>query len=201
MGAHRSKPTRPPARAPRANAPVRLLFVCLGNICRSPTAEGVMRALVAREGLAGAIELDSAGTGAWHVGEPPDARAAQAARERGVRLEGAARQARAQDFERFDLLLAMDAQNLRDLRRLARDESERAKVRLLREFDPAADDREPTRDLDVPDPYYGAGGGFAEVFELVSAACEGLLAELRDGLVGGPRDALPPRPAAPARAS
>jgi len=197
VGADRSAPTRPPARAPGANAPVRLLFVCLGNICRSPTAEGVMRALALREGLDGALALDSAGTGSWHVGEPPDERARAAAAARGVPLEGAARQVRAEDFERFDLLLAMDRENLRELQRLAGGAQQRAKVRLLREFDPAAAD---AGELDVPDPYYGAGGGFAEVFELVSAACEGLLAELREDLVGGPREALPPRPAPPARA-
>jgi len=115
---------------------LRLLFVCLGNICRSPTAEGVMRSLVEREGLAGQIELDSAGTGAWHMGSSPDGRARGAARGRGIELEGRARRVEPEDFERFDLLLAMDKENARELRALARDQSERAKVRLLREFDP-----------------------------------------------------------------
>jgi protein-tyrosine phosphatase len=153
----------------------RLLFVCLGNICRSPTAEGVMRMLVERDGLAERIELESAGTGAWHVGNPPDARAAAAARARGVTLEGRARQVRLEDFEDFDLLLAMDRENLEELRRLAAGDEQRTKVRLLREFDPAGEDG----DLDVPDPYYGAAGGFDEVFELVQAACEGLLEHVR----------------------
>jgi protein-tyrosine phosphatase len=153
----------------------RLLFVCLGNICRSPTAEGVMRALVEREGLAERIELESAGTGAWHVGNPPDARATAAARARGVTLEGRARQVRLEDFEDFDLLLAMDRENLEELRRLAPGDEQREKVRLLREFDPAG----AAGDLDVPDPYYGAAGGFDEVFELVQAACEGLLEHVR----------------------
>jgi protein-tyrosine phosphatase len=157
---------------------VRLLFVCLGNICRSPTAEGVMRALVAREGLEEQIELDSAGTGSWHVGSPPDARAAATAQAHGVLLEGRARQLRRSDFEDFGLLLAMDSANMRELRQLAQDSTERAKVRLLREFDPASAE---TGDLDVPDPYYGGEGGFERVFELVEAACEGLLEQIGAG--------------------
>jgi protein-tyrosine phosphatase len=167
---------------------VRVLFVCLGNICRSPTAEGVMRELVGGEGLEGAIVVESAGTGAWHVGSPPDARAAEAARARGVALAGTARQVRAQDFEDFDYLVAMDGENLRALRSLAQGEQERSKVRLLREFDPAnappsgaqAGGAEGAGDLDVPDPYYGGADGFDEVFELVRAACAGLLEQLRD---------------------
>jgi protein-tyrosine phosphatase len=162
---------------------VRLLFVCLGNICRSPTAEGVMRSLVEREGLADAIEIDSAGTGAWHGGSPPDARASDAARARGVTLEGRARQVRVDDFNYFDLLIGMDASNVSELARLAPGADERAKVRLLREFDPASAE---ASDLDVPDPYYGAAGGFEEVFELVRAACEGLLADVREGLSAQP---------------
>jgi protein-tyrosine phosphatase len=167
---------------------VRLLFVCLGNICRSPTAEGVMRSLVEGEGLQDAFELDSAGTGAWHVGSPPDGRASAAARARGVVLDGRARQVRLEDFDDFDVLLAMDGENMRELRQLAPGEEERAKVRLLREFDPASAG---VRELDVPDPYYGAAGGFEEVFELVQAACEGLLEQLRDES-GGVRGATPP---------
>jgi protein-tyrosine phosphatase len=160
---------------------VRLLFVCLGNICRSPTAEGVMRALVVRAGLRESIELDSAGTGAWHVGSPPDARASAAARKRGIELDGAARQVRVEDFSDFHLVLAMDSSNMRDLRRLAPGEQERERVRLLREFDPASTDQDPTHPLDVPDPYYGAGDGFEEVLDLVQAACEGLLAQIATG--------------------
>lgn len=156
---------------------MRLLFVCLGNICRSPTAEGVMRELVRRERLAEQIEIDSAGTGSWHVGDPPDARASAAAAARGIALEGAGRQVKRADFEEFDLILAMDRSNLHSLRGLAPDERARAKVRLLREFDPASAG---ASDLDVPDPYYGGRGGFEEVLDLVHAACEGLLAEIRD---------------------
>jgi protein-tyrosine phosphatase len=161
--------------------PLRLLFVCLGNICRSPTAEGVMRALVVREGLRERFELESAGTGAWHVGSPPDRRAAGAARARGIELTGSARQVRVDDFQYFDLLLAMDGQNARDLHALAPDPEAREKVRMLREFDPGVGVRVKAGDLDVPDPYYGASGGFEEVLDLVQAACEGLLAQVRAG--------------------
>ncbi len=157
---------------------MRLLFVCLGNICRSPTAEGVMRQLVREAGLEDSIELDSAGTGGWHVGSPPDARALAAARARGIMLDGSARQVCRDDFDDFDLVLAMDRSNLRELRQLARGEEGRARIRLLREFDPAS---APDEDDEVPDPYYGAPGGFEEVLDLVQAACRGLLAQIHAG--------------------
>ncbi len=159
--------------------PTRLLFVCLGNICRSPTAEGVMRDLVAKQGLEREIELDSAGTGAWHVGSAPDKRAGAAAALRGIALEGSARLLTRADFDEFDLLLAMDGANLGELRRLAPDEAGRAKVRLLREFDRASAGSD---DLDVQDPYYGGEDGFELVLELVQAACAGLLSDIRGGL-------------------
>jgi protein-tyrosine phosphatase len=155
---------------------MRILFVCMGNICRSPTAEGVMRRLLRDAGLEAAIEIDSAGTGGWHAGEPPDARAAEAAGRRGVALGGAARQVTAGDFDAFDLLVAMDRENLRELLAIAPDEAAAEKVRLLREFDPASAD---AGDLDVPDPYYGGERGFERVLDLVEAACRGLLDELR----------------------
>jgi protein-tyrosine phosphatase len=162
---------------------LRLLFVCLGNICRSPTAEGVMRSLVEQAGLQGTIEVDSAGTGAWHVGEPPDERARAAARGRGVTLTGRARQVRDEDFDFFDFVVAMDASNLRDLRRMAPGSEAREKVKLLREFDPASAGEV---DLDVPDPYHGGHRGFEDVFDLVQAACAGLLEQLKaDGGLGG----------------
>jgi protein-tyrosine phosphatase len=157
---------------------VQLLFVCLGNICRSPTAEGVMRELVLRAGLAQQIEVDSAGTGNWHIGSAPDERASATALARGVPLEGRARQVTLEDYERFDLVLGMDGSNVADLRRLAPDERGRERVRLLREFDPASAG---SADLDVPDPYYGGAGGFDEVFDLVRAACAGLLAQITTG--------------------
>jgi protein-tyrosine phosphatase len=154
---------------------VRVLFVCLGNICRSPTAEGVMRRLVREAGLQDEIEIDSAGTGGWHVGAPPDARATEAARRRGTELSGAARRIDPADFERFDLILAMDEENLRELRRLAPPQAGE-RVRKLREFDPASAG---AGDLDVPDPYYGGSDGFETVLDMVEAACRGLLDELR----------------------
>lgn len=154
--------------------PVRVAMVCLGNICRSPTAEGVMRWLLAERGLDAQVLLDSAGTGGWHVGERPDARATAAARARGVSLTGAARQVRAQDFDDFDLILAMDRANERDLRGLAPDAESAAKVRLLREFDTGAES------LEVPDPYYGGPEGFERVIDLVHAACLGVLDSLQD---------------------
>ncbi|HEX8083673.1 MAG TPA: low molecular weight protein-tyrosine-phosphatase [Solirubrobacteraceae bacterium] len=146
---------------------MRLLFVCLGNICRSPTAEGVMRALIRERGLEDRIEVDSAGTGGWHVGAPPDARATEAARRRGIVLEGAARRFSVEDFDRFDVILAMDSENLRDLRALAPDDEARAKVRLLR-----------GPGLDVPDPYYGGADGFENVLDHVEEACRRLLDEI-----------------------
>ena len=154
----------------------RVLFVCMGNICRSPTAEGVMRRLLREEGLEGAVEVDSAGTGDWHVGHPPDRRATAAAQARGIVLEGAARQVTAADFDDYDLLLVADGENHAELLRRAPDDEARAKVRYFREFDPESKAR---GDLEVPDPYYGAERGFDEVLDLVDAASRGLLAELR----------------------
>jgi len=154
---------------------IRLLFVCMGNICRSPTAEGVMRGLLSEEGLEDVVEVDSAGTGDWHVGDPPDRRATAAARARGIVLDGAARQVARRDFADFDLILAADRRNLRDLRAVLPADA-RAKVHLLREFDPASAG---APDLDVPDPYYGGGDGFEHVLDLVEAACRGLLEDLR----------------------
>jgi protein-tyrosine phosphatase len=144
---------------------VRILFVCMGNICRSPTAEGVMRHLLGERGLDGEIELDSAGTGGWHAGSPPDARATETARARGITLQGAARQVTPSDFEDFDVLVAMDRDNLADLRAMAPPGTEH-KVRLL------LDGR------DVPDPYYGGPRGFEEVLDLVEDGCERLLDDL-----------------------
>ena len=153
--------------------PVRVCFVCLGNICRSPTAAGVMRHQVRAAGLDEMIHVDSAGTAAYHVGELPDDRARAEARRRGVDIDDAAWQFRAHHFDEFDLVLAMDDENVRNLHRLSTDPDHQAKVRLLRSYDPEAPPGAP-----VPDPYYGSGDGFAEVFDLVDAACRGLLAAL-----------------------
>ncbi|HWH12961.1 MAG TPA: low molecular weight protein-tyrosine-phosphatase [Solirubrobacteraceae bacterium] len=155
---------------------MRVLFVCLGNICRSPTAEGVMRKLVSDAGLDDRIEIDSAGTGSWHVGAKPDPRAAAAALKVGFELGGRARQVTAEDFERFDMILAMDRFNASELLGMAPGGAGAEKVRLLREFDPASSSE---WNLDVPDPYEGGEKGFRHALELIEAACRGLIEDLR----------------------
>ena len=155
-----------------SQAPTRVLFVCLGNICRSPLAEGVFQHLVRERGLALHYHVDSAGTGAWHVGDSPDARSIAVASRNGVTLSSRARQVALTDFEGFDYVIAMDRQNLLDLRALARGSAGPAKLHLLREFDPEPGDRQ------VPDPYYDGDEGFDRVYAMVRRACEGLLAAL-----------------------
>lgn len=151
----------------------RVLFVCLGNICRSPTAEAVFRGILAREAPALAVEADSAGTHAYHAGSPPDPRAIAAAARRGFDLTGLrARVVEAGDFERFDLVLAMDEQNYRELRRRA-PATARERVQRLLDFAPELGRR------DVPDPYYGGATGFEDVLDLVEAAARGLIRALR----------------------
>ncbi|MER5883854.1 low molecular weight protein-tyrosine-phosphatase [Streptomyces sp. NPDC001941] len=154
----------------------RVCFVCTGNICRSPMAEHVFRARVAEEGLDGPVEVDSAGTGGWHEGDPADPRTVSVLEEHGYGSAHTARQFRAAWFDRLDLVIALDEGHLRDLRRLAPTAADAAKVRLLRSYDPAADPAEP----DVPDPYYGGREGFEECLEMVEAACAGLLEAVRD---------------------
>lgn len=153
---------------------VAVSFVCMGNICRSPTAEAVMRHLVSEAGLEDAITLDSAGTGAWHVGEERDRRSRAVAKRRGMPITGPARQFARSDFDRFDLVLALDEDNARELRRLAPTDEARAKIHLLREFDK---DAEPG--AEVPDPDYGGPEGFELVFDICLAACRGLLDHLQ----------------------
>jgi protein-tyrosine phosphatase len=152
----------------------RVLFVCLGNICRSPLAEGVFLHLVREAGLAHRFDVDSAGTGDWHVGERPDARAAAVAGKHGVELPSRARQVTRDDLDAFDHVLAMDRENLRDLLRLARADV-RADIRLLRAHDPVRDRHDGD---DVPDPYYGGPSGFDLVYEMVHRSCTALLDEL-----------------------
>jgi protein-tyrosine phosphatase len=159
-------------------SPVRICFVCHGNICRSPTAEGVMRRLVTQRGMSSRVVMESAGTGGWHVGDRPDARARQAALARGYELESVAQQFTARFFDRFDYVLAADADNLEQLRRLAPNATAREKVKLLRDFDPEA-----PPGSEVPDPYYGGADGFELVLDICEAACRGLLAHLESELV------------------
>ena len=148
----------------------RLLFVCMGNICRSPLAENVFRHKAAQRGVAHRFEIDSAGTGAWHVGEPPDARVLKLASSLGIPITGVARQVQPGDFDRFDLLLCMDEANLRHVQRMG---APPEKVRLL--LDGHATCRE------VPDPYYGGDDGFERCYELIDAACDRLLDHLLAG--------------------
>ncbi|MDH4283464.1 MAG: low molecular weight phosphotyrosine protein phosphatase [Myxococcales bacterium] len=154
---------------------IRICFVCLGNICRSPTAEAIMRRLIERERLGAHIEVDSAGTGDWHVGSPPDSRAHAAGKRRNIEVTGRARRVEAGDFERFDYLIAMDRANQKDLLRLAPNETARARIALLRSYDRAS-----RRDADVPDPFYGEGDGFERVLDICEAACRGLLEHIRE---------------------
>lgn len=149
-----------------------LLFVCMGNICRSPTAEGVFRRLLESEAPELGIHVDSAGTHAYHIDSPPDSRSQAAALRRGVDLsKQRARIVRPEDFERFDLLLAMDRANLENLKRMASEEHHH-RVRLFLEFGRNADR------MEVPDPYYGGSNGFEEVLDLVEDASRGLLAHI-----------------------
>lgn len=153
---------------------VKVLFVCMGNICRSPTAQGVFFKLLRQEGLTELVYVDSAGTHAYHVGEPPDERAIAAALKRGIDLRALrARTALPADFEQFDYVLAMDRQNYRHLRTICPAGLEH-KLKLFLEYAPHLDESE------VPDPYYGAESGFERVMDLVEAAAVGLVAEIRN---------------------
>jgi len=151
-----------------------VLFVCLGNICRSPTAHGLFQHKVKQAGLTDNIHIESAGTGAWHVGKTPDVRAQAKAAERGYDLSYIrARQVEPSDFERFDYILAMDESNLDELQRMA-PSNYSGHLSLFLDFANDADHRE------VPDPYYGGDQGFELVLDLVEQACEGLLSEIRN---------------------
>jgi protein-tyrosine phosphatase len=152
---------------------VRVCFVCAGNICRSPTAEGIMRRLVEERGLSSRIHIESAGTGGWHVGDRADSRSRAAAIARGYTLDRCAQQFTRPLFDRFDYVLAADSNNQAHLVRLAPDPKAARKIRLLRDFDPAS-----PKGSDVPDPYYGGAEGFEQVLDVCEAACRGLLEHL-----------------------
>lgn len=154
---------------------MRVLFVCLGNICRSPTAEGVLRHKLREAGLEGRIEVDSAGTGDWHVGKAPDLRTRQAALQRGYDLSALrGRQVEAADFQLFDLILAMDNSNLGHLQQLRPGNGSAELDLLLRRYQLALDE--------VPDPYYGGAEGFEQVLDLLEQACDALVIELKGRL-------------------
>ncbi|MEM1308994.1 MAG: low molecular weight protein-tyrosine-phosphatase [Cyanobacteria bacterium P01_H01_bin.153] len=150
----------------------RLLFVCLGNICRSPSAENIMNHLLESRQLTHQFSCDSAGTASYHIGSSPDRRMAQAARQQGIELVGQARQFQASDFEAFDWILAMDDSNYRDILRLDPAGQYTQKVRKMCDFSRHHSDTE------VPDPYYGGADGFRYVIDLLMDACEGFLEEL-----------------------
>lgn len=153
---------------------VRVLFVCMGNICRSPTAHGVFRQLVLEEGLVELIEIDSAGTHAYHVGNPPDRRAQSTAQARGVDLSDLrARQVSEEDFASYDYVVAMDQDNYLSLSQKC-PRVHLDKIHMFMDFAPEMRTRE------VPDPYYGGAQGFERVFDLVEAAARGLLLDIRE---------------------
>lgn len=157
----------------------RILFVCLGNIVRSPLAENLFRHQAREAGLEGKYQADSAGTSGWHVGEPPDPRMRQVAARYGFEYSGRARQVKADDFEKFDWIIAMDSSNRTALQKMAKNQAQKGKIRLLREFDAHADPEDP-----VPDPYYGGIDGFEEVFRIVQRSTRGLLEALERGELG-----------------
>jgi protein-tyrosine phosphatase len=161
------------------NPAIRILMVCLGNICRSPTAEGVLRQLAAREAPELRLEIDSAGTAAYHIGKAPDPRSQRAARRRGIDLGGLrARQVCARDFDDFDLILAMDHDNLQDLERI-RPPGSRARLQLFLDYSVAHPSADHPLQRDVPDPYAGDEEDFERVLELTTAAARGLIASLQ----------------------
>ncbi|MDX1438264.1 MAG: low molecular weight protein-tyrosine-phosphatase [Rubricoccaceae bacterium] len=158
-----------------SDRPIRVLFVCLGNICRSPLAEGIFREKVNTAGLGNRFEVDSAGTGSWHVGDRPDARMMRTASGRGIDLSGLrGRQVQREDLERFDHVFVMDRSNLHDTLYLDPNGDHGTRVRLFREFDPEPDDYQ------VPDPYYGGPDGFDHVFDIVERTSEAILERLRE---------------------
>lgn len=153
-----------------------VLFVCLGNICRSPLAEGVFRHLAREAGIAERLRIDSAGTSGYHDGEGPDPRTSAVAQQRGIVLEHASRRLRAADFDRFRYVLAMDTDNLERIRAVARESGANGNhIALLRDFDP-----ESMPGDEVPDPYFGGTRGFEDVHDMVERACRGLLAHIRE---------------------
>lgn len=168
-----------PGTSPCPAGPYRVCFVCSGNICRSPMAEHVFRERVFEAGLAGRVEVDSAGTGGWHEGDAADPRTVAVLSAAGYTFDHTARRFETEWFARLDLVIALDSGHLHALRRLAPTAADVRKVRLLRSYDPAAG-----ADLDVPDPYYGGIDDFEACLTMVEAAGEGLLTAVREAVEG-----------------
>jgi protein-tyrosine phosphatase len=160
------------------SAAVRVCFVCLGNICRSPAAEAVLRQLLDEAGLADLVEVDSAGTSRYHLGDRPDPRTLAEAARRGIPVDHRARQLTRDELREWDLIIAMDAHNLRDLRALAAGNGHGDRLHLLRSFDPAVGEAG-LAPPDVPDPYYGDDAEFSEMYDLIEPACRGLVEHLQ----------------------
>jgi protein-tyrosine phosphatase len=154
----------------------RILFVCLGNIIRSPLGEHMFAHLAKQAGVADKYETDSAGTASYHVGEQPDGRMRRVAAQNGLKYNGSARQVRQSDFDSFDLIVPMDISNLNNLKRLVRSVDDESKLYTMRTFDPQGSATE-----GVPDPYYGGIDGFQTTFEIVKRSCQGLLDALESG--------------------
>ena len=152
--------------------PYKLIFVCLGNICRSPTGEGVFQHLVKERNLDPYFQIDSAGTSAFHIGEPANSKSQWTANQHGVKLHSRASQLQRSDLEEYDLILAMDHENLKNIKKLDKNGSFDHKIKLMRDFGPTPEDGS------VPDPYYGGMQGFENVFQIVKRSCEALLNEL-----------------------
>ncbi len=162
-------------------APLRVAFVCSGNICRSPMADAVMHRMLADAGLADSVRVDSFGLGDWHIGEPTDARALIALRRRGYDIVHRAQVIDPQDVSEQDVVVAIDRDHERALHGLAATAEDASKIVLLRSYDDAAGD-----DLDIPDPYYGGDSAFERVLDMVEAGCRGLLADLEKRVAGRP---------------
>lgn len=157
--------------------PFKICFVCLGNICRSPTAEGIFQHLVNERDLESYFYIDSAGTSAYHIGEPANSKSQWVANQKGIKLHSKARRFERADLEEFDLVLAMDHENLKNIKHLNGNPEYTEKIKLLREFDPQSENKA------VPDPYYGGMQGFQDVFQIVHRSCENLLEKLEKMIV------------------
>ncbi len=157
--------------------PYKLIFVCLGNICRSPTGEGVFQHLVNERGLQSYFQVDSAGTSAFHIGEPANSKSQWTANQHGIKLNSKASRFTMRDLEEYDLILAMDHDNLQNIQKLDKNGKYADKIKLMRDFDPTPGDGS------VPDPYYGGIQGFENVFQMVLRSCNNLLDELEEMII------------------